>query len=374
MIKYCKRCITPTTRPGLILDNDGICQGCRYFETLKEIDWDKRKAELNNILKWARDKKSPQGYDAIVSVSGGKDSLRQALYARDSLGLNVLLVSTRYPPEKVTEVGVRNFDNLVSLGFDTISITPNPEIYKKLMKKCFYEYGNIYKASESIVYASAHKIAIMYDIPLILLGENGSLVYGDKASNKDGGIAKNIRNNNTIGGGDLSIYIDEELDIKEEDLNAFEIPYYNDEDLKVIYLGYYMKDFSQITNAVYAMTYGLDYIHEPLNKLGTIYNFGQTDTDFMPMNQLIKFYKFGFGKASEDLSELIKLGIMSRETAIELAKTLDGKCDRKYILMFCDYIGISEKEFWEVAEKYRNQDIWKKNKYGKWELDSEFYK
>ena len=46
-------------------------------------------------------------YDAIISVSAGKDSLRQALYARDNLGLNVLLVSTRHLLEKVTNVGVR---------------------------------------------------------------------------------------------------------------------------------------------------------------------------------------------------------------------------------------------------------------------------
>ena len=65
---------------------------------------------------------------------------------------------------------------------------------------------------------------------------------------------------------------------------------------------------------------------------------------------------------------------MSRETSIELAKKLDGRCDEKYILMFCDYIGISEVEFWGVVEKYRNLDIWNKNPNGKWELDSEFYK
>jgi len=370
---YCKKCITPTTRPGLLLDNDGVCQGCRYFETLNNVDWDKRSQELNTILKWAKERPSPMNYDAIISVSGGKDSLRQSLYARDTLGLNVLLVSTLRPPEDITNVGVRNLENLVKLGFDIITITPNPEVYKKLMKKSFYEFGNVYKASESILYASAHKIAIQYKIPLIILGENGSIVYGDAASVNDGGIAKNIRNINTIKAG-MKLFMDKKLDIRESDLATFEIPHYSDDDLKVIYIGFYMKDFSQITNAFYSMSYGLDYIHQPLEELGTIYNFGQTDTDFMPMNQMIKFYKFGFGKASEDLSELIKVGIMTRETAIELAKKLDGKCDEKYILMFCEYIGISKEEFLEVAEKFRNLNIWNKNSNGKWELDSEFYK
>jgi hypothetical protein len=49
---YCKKCITPNTRPGLTLDDEGVCQGCRYFETLKNIDWSGlSKENLTNSLK-----------------------------------------------------------------------------------------------------------------------------------------------------------------------------------------------------------------------------------------------------------------------------------------------------------------------------------
>ena len=38
-------------------------------------------------------------------MSGGKDSTRQAIWVRDKLGLNPLLVCLAYPPEQVTELG-----------------------------------------------------------------------------------------------------------------------------------------------------------------------------------------------------------------------------------------------------------------------------
>ena len=36
----------------------------------------------------------------------------------------------------------------------------------------------------------------------------------------------------------------------------------------------------------------------------------------------------------------------------------------EYIEAFCKQINITIEKFWEVAEKFRNQNIWKKNDYG----------
>ena len=49
-IKYCKRCIMPETKPDLFIDDEGICSGCRYYEQRTEIDWEKRRNELNQIM------------------------------------------------------------------------------------------------------------------------------------------------------------------------------------------------------------------------------------------------------------------------------------------------------------------------------------
>ena len=370
---YCKRCITPDTRPGLILDDEGVCQGCRYFEDLKTVNWTKRQKELEAIVKWAKNKSSPMGYDCLISVSGGKDSTRQALYARDTLGLNPLLASTVYPPEMVTDIGIENLENLTDLGFDTITLSPDPITYKKLMKKCFIEYGNWAKATEIVLYTAAQQLAVAYEIPLVVLGENGSLVYGDKASNKDGGNAKNLRNLNTIGGGSLDHLLDKEKGIEYKNLLLYSFPDSNDDNMKVIYLGYYMQDFSQLVNGLFSMTFGLKHRENTrLQDIGFLYNFSQSDTDFTQVNQMIKYNKFGFGKATEDISELIKLGVMTRETGIIIAKELDGKSAYKFIKDFCNYLEITEERFYEIAEQYRNTDIWKQID-GVWKLQSNLF-
>ena len=52
---------------------------------------------------------------------------------------------------------------------------------------------------------------------------------------------------------------------------------------------------------------------------------------------------------------------MTREEAIKLANKYDGKCGHRYISLFCDFLEITEDEFWEVAEAFRNPDIWERD-------------
>ena len=57
---------------------------------------------------------------------------------------------------------------------------------------------------------------------------------------------------------------------------------------------------------------------------------------------------------------MVRLGAVSRDKALELSRQLDGKCAPRYIKRFCDYIGITEEEFWIVADSYRNPEIWER--------------
>ena len=43
MPQICKRCLYTTSHPlGLILDDEGICSGCRIHEEKDTLDWDAR--------------------------------------------------------------------------------------------------------------------------------------------------------------------------------------------------------------------------------------------------------------------------------------------------------------------------------------------
>lgn len=64
-------------------------------------------------------------------MSGVKDSTCQALWMRDKLGLNPLLVCLTYPPKQVSECGVANLSNLIELGFDVHTLTPAPDTWPR---------------------------------------------------------------------------------------------------------------------------------------------------------------------------------------------------------------------------------------------------
>ena len=50
-MEYCKRCVYPANaRPGIVLDDEGVCSGCRLIESRPSIDWAEREKMLVDIL------------------------------------------------------------------------------------------------------------------------------------------------------------------------------------------------------------------------------------------------------------------------------------------------------------------------------------
>ena len=72
-MRYCKRCLQPDTRPGIVFDDEQICFACRYEESKATIDWDARTAELKAFAEEAKAEAVKRGntYDCIIGVSGG---------------------------------------------------------------------------------------------------------------------------------------------------------------------------------------------------------------------------------------------------------------------------------------------------------------
>ena len=60
---------------------------------------------------------------------------------------------------------------------------------------------------------------------------------------------------------------------------------------------------------------------------------------------MIKYYKFGFGRATDYVNEEIRLGRMTRDEGIAVVERYDGCCGPDYISSFCEYIGIVFSSF-----------------------------
>lgn len=364
-MKYCKKCLQPDTRPGIYFSEDGVCGACLYEESKASIDWGQRINELHEIAEWAKSKKRP--YDCVIGVSGGKDSTFQAVYAKEKLGLNVLLVNCE--PNCITEVGKYNIENLINLGFDCIKIRPNPKVERILARKSFYEYGNIVKPSEYPLWVSAYRIALNMDIPLIIQGENASLTLGTSKTGQDGGgDAFNVTKLNTLQGCNAADWVSDE--VSERDLFFYQFPSmeeFKNKDIRAIWLQYYVKEWSQVYNADFSIARGLrGRWTEDLKDLGRYRRNSALDSDMQIPNQMIKYLKMGFGFATDEACYDIREGRLSREEAKWLVEEYDGKCGEQYIEQFCDYISITKEEFWRVVDGYVNRKLFYKDESGKW--------
>lgn len=364
-MKICKKCIQPDTRPGIYFDENGICGACLWEKEKEAIDWNSRRTELKEIADWAKNATS-SNYDCAIGVSGGKDSTLQAIIARDELGLRPLLVNSE--PESITEIGKHNIENLKELGFDVISLRPNPKIIKKLIKRDFYIYLNPVKITEYSLYSSTYIIAEKFEIPLIIQGENPGLTLGTRLTGV--GTDSNALKANelqTLSSG-WKEYLEVE-GIEEKDLYLF---HYEREKLerkgiRGIWLQYFLKEWSQRGNAEFSKKYGIKW--RPLDfdpdSIGTYMPFMQLDTDLTQVNQMLKYIKFGFGQCMDAACYDLREGRISRNEAIELVRKYDGKCAENYIKKFCEYIEITTDEFWQVVEQFRG-NIWKKEPNGEW--------
>jgi len=357
-LKICIKCIQPNTRPGIFFNKKSVCGACLWEEEKKRIDWSKRIIELKNIVTNA--KKVNSTYDCVIGVSGGKDSTKQALTARDTLGLRCLLVN--YQPDNITKIGMENIENLKQLGFDVISLRPNPKIMKKLIKFDFFNHLNPVKATEFSLYSSTYIIAEKFHIPLIIQGENPGLTVGTSLT----GVGKDSDALNAYKLQTLSRGWNEysQVDgVSEKDLFLYhyDVSKLIKQNTKGIWLQYFLKEWSYRGNAEFSLRFGFKG-RENFNPedIGTYVSYGALDSDLVPVNQMLKFIKFGFGFCMDHVCYDLRDDLIDRKTAIELVLKYDGKCNNQYVKDFCNYIEITTDEFYETCKKFRG-NMWTQN-------------
>lgn len=362
-MKYCKNCLQPDTRPNSKFNEKGICPACSYHNLLKGVDWEERNEILMNVIN-TFPRNHNQIYDCIIGVSGGKDSTRQALFVRDKLGLNPLLVCLSYPPEQVAERGVNNISNLINLGFNVVLSTTAPKTWRKLMRESFFRFTNWARSTEMALFASVPQMAIRYKIPLIFWGENPGLQVGDlKTLGKNGFDGNNLRNMNTLSGGEMQWMY--ECGLEKRDILPFIYPSaeeFEKNNIQIVYLGWFLGDWSEVNNAMYSVGSGLEIRDDKVENTGDLYGVTALDEEWVTLNQMIKFYKFGFGRMSDYVNEDIRNGRLTREEGIILIEKYDDSCSEENISSFCEYIDISVEKFWEQIYLSMNKDLFELDK------------
>ena len=359
-MKYCTKCLTTDLRPNSMFI-DGVCIACEYASSQNANSSSRIKLRtLEEKIRLARQKIVKKGpYDCIVGVSGGKDSSRQAHWVRDRLGLRPLLVCCGYPPKQMSQIGADNLSNLMGMGFDLIVATPAPKTAAHLSLESFKQFGNVCKASEMSLFSTVPRLAIDFGVNVIFWGENPALQVGDSATaGQDEFDGNNLRNLSTlVSGGDdwlteavphrykfMHYRYPEELEFSRKKINIF-------------YLGAAWDDWSVENNSTYAALQGLELRPGEQDETGDISNASMLDEEFTNINMMLKYYKFGFGRATDAINEMIRAGKITRETGVEVVERYDGVCSDRIIESYCRYVGISISEFWRIANQWVNKDL-----------------
>jgi len=350
-MKYCNLCLQPDTRPNTLFNSDGICPACAYFKKTKDVDWQERIEILQDLFV---NRKRPPGvyHDCIIGISGGKDSTRQALWVRDYFKVNPLLVCLSYPPEQVTQRGVDNLSNLIELGFDVVVSAPAPGIWRNLKRDGFDEFTNSFRSTELALFSCVPQIALRYGIDLILWGENPALQLGDmKTLGNTGFDGNNLRNMNTLSSGRDWMFA---RGYREAELIPYLYPVPEEflaGGLNIIYLGWFLGDWSLVNNAMYSCASGLQIRTDNVTATGDLFGVTALDEDFTPINQMIKYFKYGFGRTTDYVNEEIRIGRMTRNQGIKLVERFDDNCSPDYISRYCDYLEISVELFWDKVRE-----------------------
>ena len=367
MIKYCRHCVYPETKPDLSLDENGICDACRFVDVKDTTNWDLRRKELAEIFEKFKNKDG-SNYDCVIPVSGGKDSMFQAYVVKEEFGLNPLCVSYHLP--EFTDLGRKNLENLKKLGVDCLEFTPNPEICKKMQKIALIEFGDAQWPEHFGIFTVPVQVAVRYNIPLIVWGENSQAEYGGPLKDMENKYldSKWCEQYGTRVGGQSNSFVGPEVMLKHGIDRKFLNPYIypSDEEIKQvgvtgIFLGYFLRwNIKEQLKKVRDLGFTL---HDGPSE-GTFTNYENLDNKIQGIHDYFKWLKFGYARATDGASVQIRLNWINREDGMKLVKEYEGKLPEKYLDEFLKQWDMSRDEFLQITEKFTNKELFKKDENG----------
>ena len=372
MLKYCTRCVMPDTKPDLKLDEQGICNACRSYESRKEVDWEVRRIELEKLLERYR---NPNGetWDCIVPVSGGKDSTFQVVRMLQ-LGLNPLCVTASTCD--LSDIGRRNIQNLKNLGVDYVEFSPNPVIRRKLNRIGLEQVGDISWPEHVGIFTIPVRAAVQYGVPLLVWGENSQNEYGGPAA----AAGNNILDRRWLEefGGMLGLRVTDLVGLEgilARDIIPYSYP--SDEELKRVgvtglFLGHYLP-WDGYANALIAQANGFETLNTTVE--GSVVNYENLDNHQTGIHDYFKFLKFGFGRATDIACLHLRRNRITRQDAMEMVRRHDGKFPWVYLgkplEAILEPIGLNVDQFIRICDRFTNKKIFLRDAKGNLIKDSQ---
>jgi N-acetyl sugar amidotransferase len=357
-IIFCKRCLTPNSRPRVSFDSEGVCNACLYSDQKAQIDWGARRQEFQDLILSIK-KTTSENYHCVVPWSGGKDSSAIAYKLKFEFGLNPLLVT--FSPMIPNDIGHHNREEMLQLGFDHLYLRPNQKILRHLAKRFFIERGNPKVAWDAGINTVPLQVAVNYGIPTVFYAEHGESEYGGRVLSPEHQRTRDFTEviENYVGD-DPRNWVDEL--VREADLYPYIYPplgLVSKLGVKAYYFGYFFK-WSMYENYQFIKD-KVDFKTNPKGRTDcTFTDYDSLDDKIDNLYYYMQFIKFGFGRAVRDASRLIQNGHLNREEGLRLALKYDDEFCYEHFKEVLDYLKLTKDEFYQVVDQHRNSEIWEK--------------
>jgi N-acetyl sugar amidotransferase len=368
-IQTCKRCLYHESHPlGLILDEEGICSGCRIHEEKDSLDWEARWNKLKDLV---RPYRSPGGqtYDCIVPVTGGNDSYFIVHLVKEKLGLNPLLVT--YNKYFNTPLGIWNLANLrTRFDCDILMQNVNPISVKKITRTTLREFGSIYWPCLAGQTVFPVQTAVRYGVPLIIWGAHQGLEQVGMFSHEhEVEMTRRYRKDHDLMGYEADDLLSIFDTLSEDDIWQFHYP--SDHDLerlgvRGIYLGNYARWDPKGQHEEMIRCHGYRTTTFPR----TFDCYDHVDCfNFMDLHDLLKLYKHGYSKVTDHACREIRHGRLTREEGLSLVKKYE-LIPPKYSELFLDWLGLTPKSLQFLLDRHRNPKFWNQTEFGLFNLNN----
>lgn len=363
-MQYCKKCVMPDTRPGIRFNEDGVCQACLAEEMKKTVDWDVRWHELELLCDKYRGKYGKNTFDCAIAVSGGKDSHRQVHIFKERLGMNPLCITVEdnFP---MTRAGMHNIRNLSeTFGCHILSLKPNIRAQKALMRTCFKKWGKPTWYLDRLIYTWPPLVTAQFGLELLVYGENVSWEYGGEnmvetcsaRGQMENGVACDIPSADIIG-----------KDVAEQDLALCHVSAEVMQRLNPVYLSYFIR-WNSYENYRTATRMGFHDLTHEWQREHTPECYDQIDSRAYLVHAWMKYPKFGHATGTDYAARLIRYNLITREEGKALVRKHDHKLDARSVEDFCNFTGLSLREFYDTVDTFYNKDLFIKDRFGEWVL------
>lgn len=353
-MRWCSRCVLPDTRPGIVLDDAGVCTACRTHAARPQVDWGDRARRFAALCDEVRG--SGPGYDVLIPVSGGKDSHWQVLTCLEH-GLRPLCVTWR-PPGR-TALGRRNLENLIALGVDHMDVSIAPDVERRFTLAAMERFGTPGLPMHMAIFNIPLNLAVRLSIPLVVWGENSATEYGSEDGRHMGVRLTSgwLERYGVMHGTTAADWVGE------RGLTARELtPYTGPEPdaletsgVRAVFLGWFFPWDPQRMRDV-AQAHG--FTPREGGAATGLYDYADVDDAFISVHHWLKWYKFGFTRTFDNLSLEIRSGRITRGDAVTSIRQRGDDTPRADIAAMSEFLGISTARFYDMAERFRNPDVW----------------